>query len=292
MARSPNIPNPPLAPATPGPVAASSDAGDTAHLVEAIEAVGWSDLVRACPAELAAGLGMSAIEEPGAASLIAGRMPVALFNRSFGWVSLQSWATALQRHRASGAADFFLQPPPYADATFADWAGKAGVVRRSRWAKVIRGREKPPQAATSLRITEAGPAHAQAFAAAAIGGFEMPAMLAPWLVALAHRPGWRTYVGWDGATPVSAAALHIAGDTAWFGLGATLPSHRGRGGQSALFARRIADALDAGCRVMATETGEDTPQAPNPSYRNMIRAGFRLVHFRDNWAPTAQPPRP
>ena len=44
--------------------------------------------------------------------------------------------------------------------------------------------------------------------------------------------------------------------------------------------------------LIVTETGEDTPQAPNPSYRNMIRAGFRLAHFRDNWAPTAQAPAP
>jgi len=264
--------------------------GEDSPLVEAVEAAGWIDLFRACPPGLAAGLGMSVVAEKGVATAIASRIPIAMFNRSFGWTSVAAWETALKSHRISGAADYFLQPPPYGDSAFADWARAAGLVRRGRWAKMIRGREAPPAASTSLRITDAGPRHADAFAAAALGGFGMPPALAPWLVALAHRPGWRTYVGWDGDTPVSAAALRITADTAWCGLGATLPAHRNRGGQSALFVRRIADALDAGCRAIVTETGEDTPKAPNPSYRNMVRAGFRLAHFRDNWAPTAQAP--
>ena len=277
---------------SPGKASPSPDATGDSRIVEAVEAAGWTDLMRACPAELAAGLGMSIVEDKGVATAIASRIPIALFNRSFGWLETSAWETALKSHRLSGAADYFLQPPPYGDAAFEGWARAAGLVRRSRWAKVLRGREKPPEAPSSLRITEAGPQYAEAFASAALGGFGMPPALMPWLVALAHRPGWRTYVGWDGDVPVSAAALRITADTAWCGLGATLPTHRGRGGQSALFARRIADALEAGCRVIVTETGEDTPQAPNPSYRNMIRAGFRLAHFRDNWAPTAQAPAP
>jgi hypothetical protein len=52
-----------------------------------------------------------------------------------------------------------------------------------------------------------------------------------------------------------------------------------------LLARRVADALAQGCRVIVTETGEDTADAPNPSFRNMMRTGFRTVHFRDNWGP-------
>lgn len=275
---------------TPDPAGPSFDTGGDSWIVEAVEAAGWSDLMRACPAELAAGLGISVTDEKGAATTIASRIPIALFNRSFGWQTPAAWTAALADHRTSGAADFFLQPPPYGDPSFERWAIAAGLVKRSRWAKMIRGRDMPPEAQTSLRISDAGPQHAAAFAAAALGGFGMPPALTPWLVALAHRPGWRTYVGWDGDTPVSSAALRITADTAWCGLAATLPTHRGRGGQSALFARRIADALDAGCRLIVTETGEDTPQAPNPSYRNMIRAGFRLTHFRDNWAPTAKAP--
>ncbi len=41
-------------------------------------------------------------------------------------------------------------------------------------------------------------------------------------------------------------------------------------------ARRIRDAAALGCRWMITETGEDLPQQPNPSYHNMLRTGFLL----------------
>ncbi len=254
---------------------------DEAGLVEAVEAAGWADLVRACPPPLAQGLGLAVIEGDAAASSMAPRMPIPLFNRSFGWQTPDEWRAALQRHRDSGAPDFFLQPPPWLHIDFA----RDGLQRRGRWAKTIRGREPVAAMPTTLRIAEARPQDGEAFAAAAVGGFGMPPALAPWLVAMVGRPGWRTYIGWDGGQPVAAGALYIRGDTAWCGLGATLPSHRGRGGQCALLARRVSDALAAGCRVVVTETGEDTADAPNPSFRNMMRTGFRTVHVRDNWGP-------
>src|SRR5262245_6443620 len=84
---------------------------DEARLVEAVEAAGWADLVRACPPSLAQALGLAVIEDGAAVSSMAPRMPIALFNRSFGWRTPTEWAAALQRHRDSGAPDFFLQPP-------------------------------------------------------------------------------------------------------------------------------------------------------------------------------------
>jgi hypothetical protein len=38
---------------------------------------------------------------------------------------------------------------------------------------------------------------------------------------------------------------------------------------------------------LVTETAEDTPERPNPSDRNMLRAGFRLAYLRDNVMPPA-----
>ena len=45
-------------------------------------------------------------------------------------------------------------------------------------------------------------------------------------------------------------------------------------------ARRIRDGADLGCRWLVTETGEDTPHHPNPSYHNMLRTGFLLAYQR------------
>jgi hypothetical protein len=65
--------------------------------------------------------------------------------------------------------------------------------------------------------------------------------------------------------------------------GAVRTSHRRRGGQGALMARRIADAVAAGARYLVTETGEPMADEPNPSLANMKRCGFVTVASRLNF---------
>jgi hypothetical protein len=78
--------------------------------------------------------------------------------------------------------------------------------------------------------------------------------------------------------------MYLTEGVAWLGFGATLEVARGRGGQSALFAERLRDARDQGCRWAVTETGEESDEEPvNHSFRNMIRAGFKLAYARRNW---------
>lgn len=67
---------------------------------------------------------------------------------------------------------------------------------------------------------------------------------------------------------MSTAALHVSGDVAWLGYGATLEKYRGRGWQTAMFARRLADAHNLARRLAVTETGEK----PRTS-RSTIRIG-------------------
>ena len=50
-------------------------------------------------------------------------------------------------------------------------------------------------------------------------------------------------------------------------------------------AQRIRDGMALGCRWLITETGEDTPEHPNPSYHNMLRTGFKLAYHRANYMP-------
>ena len=83
--------------------------------------------------------------------------------------------------------------------------------------------------------------------------------------------------------PYVKVSPHVSADVAWLGFGCTLESHRNRGAQGALFARRIQDGLLLGCKWFVTETGEDTPDSPNPSYRNMLRTGFELAYLRRNY---------
>jgi hypothetical protein len=50
-------------------------------------------------------------------------------------------------------------------------------------------------------------------------------------------------------------------------------------------ARRLVDGAEEGCRWFVTETGEDLPERPNSSFRNMVRAGFQIAYKRPNFMP-------
>ena len=157
-----------------------------------------------------------------------------------------------------------------------------GLHHSSDFAKVIRSTENPPSVDTALRIEEIGPECRDDFVAVNIGAWGVPPVFAAWFGGTLGRPGWRHYIGYAGDVPVSTGGLYVSGNIGWLGFGATLPNHRGRGGQSAIMARRIRDAAEMGCDYVHTETSAETPDKPNPSYRNMVATGFELVYLRPN----------
>lgn len=75
----------------------------------------------------------------------------------------------------------------------------------------------------------------------------------------------------------------IRGKIAWCGLAGTLPEARGKGVHGLLLSERIRDAADAGCQWVVCDTMEETPERPNPSFRNMRRAGFETAYLRTNY---------
>jgi GNAT superfamily N-acetyltransferase len=113
-------------------------------------------------------------------------------------------------------------------------------------------------------------------------GFGMPPVVGDWLAALAGRPRWRCFVGFDGDTPAAAGAVFSDSACAWLGIGATVGSHRKRGAQSALLAARIDAAIASGCTLLTTETGIPHGGEPSPSYANIERAGFTIAYPRPN----------
>jgi len=190
----------------------------------------------------------------------------------------------------AGCQNYMAQVSPLAQpAELPVWLERRGLIHRRNWAKVYRGDEPAPLVQTSLRVESIGSESAAAFARVALSAFEMPAELTPMLTGFIGKPGWIHYLGFDGNEPVSAAALYVSGQVGWLGFGSTLASHRGRGGQGALFARRIEDGLKLGCKWFVTETGEDLPSQPNPSYHNMLRAGFKLAYLRPNYVHQSPP---
>lgn len=92
-------------------------------------------------------------------------------------------------------------------------------------------------------------------------------------------PGWRLYVAAVDGTPAAFGALYVSGGVGSLAGAATALPFRGRGCQSALVSRRIADAAAEGCDLVAAQA---TPGSS--SQRNMERAGLRVAYTKAVWS--------
>jgi GNAT superfamily N-acetyltransferase len=110
----------------------------------------------------------------------------------------------------------------------------------------------------------------------------MSADLRPWIAAEVGRDGWCHYLALDGEKAVATGALFVYGEVGALLGATTLKSHRGQGAQSALLAERIKAARDLGCEWLVTETWEEQAHH-NPSYHNLLRAGFHEAYLRPNF---------
>jgi hypothetical protein len=263
-------------------------ADDLARLVETTEAVAYADLLRAAPAAW-----RTEAEETAAGwLLVAPTLDLLRFNRLVG-CGIGAVATdaavreAIGRLRRAGVRNFSVQLSPAArPAAIQEWLGNDGLARRDRWTKLHRDAVPAAPVSTDLRIERAGSADAQAVAEVTTVGFGMPSALQPWIASTVGRAGWQHYLAWDGDRAVAAAALFVREGAGWLGMASTLPDVRRRGAQGALLARRIDDGRALGCQWFVTETAEETPARPNPSFRNMRRAGFAVAYQRDNFMTT------
>jgi GNAT superfamily N-acetyltransferase len=258
--------------------------------LERIEREAWRDLAAAAPPDFAASAGLETHELGDALMLMASRVPVFQFN----WLSgagldgadAEAIPAAIRRFRDAGQRKFFIQIPPSPQAAhFEAQARAAGLAPHpAAWTKFERETRDPPRVVTTLSVREVGGGERDLFAATVVAGYGMPAPIADWLREIVGRAGWSCYVSFAGDEPAGAGALFVDEDAAWLGVGATKPAYRRRGGQSALIARRLADAARRGARFAVTETGVQQPSEPTPSHRNILAAGFRAAYVRPNWA--------
>jgi GNAT superfamily N-acetyltransferase len=267
------------------PPAAAPSLGE-ALLLEEVETRAMRDMVEAAPAAVRAAAGLSAAERDGILCLRCDALPGSrMFNHVFG-LGLDRPAgeddLARLAEAYGGGVHHVALSPAARPSDLGDRLAARGYAPGYGWVKFRRGVEPLPAPATDLRVIEADGRHARAFGAIIAEAFDLPAFAADWLAALPGRAGWSCLVALDGTTPVSAGGLHVAGGVGWVAFGATLPAHRGRGGQTAILAARIARAAELGCVALAVETGAREPGRVEASYRNIVAAGFEPRYLRPN----------
>jgi GNAT superfamily N-acetyltransferase len=257
--------------------------------LETVEYSAYADFYRAAPADIRAAYAID-VHSVGAATCLncKGVEPAAVFRRAVGLGVGRAVAEAelddvLARMNTLGQRYVVPVTPQSQPPALASWLEKRGFTRGYAWMKFSRPCGAAPHTSSELEIRVVGPELGVEFGRVVAQGFGMPAALAPWIGQLAGRANWVCVMAFAGATPVAAGAVYIDGEFAWLGLGATLASHRGRGGQNALLARRLGEAAARGARVAVTETGERLPDKPSASYRNILRTGFKERYLRQNY---------
>src|SRR4030095_5714898 len=235
---------------------------EAATIADQVEAAAYSDLFEAAPAELKTALAIRVERIAGMTLFIVPRAPVTIFNRVMG-LGLEQPASepdveaVIAAYKQAEVRTWWLHWNPFAQPTqFPASLRALGFKEPARraWAKVLRGTEPPPRIPTDLNIAPARQQNVDAAMAAVAHAFGMPPVMAQWLAALHGRRRWKVYVIADQDRPVGGACLFIDGDRAWLGVAAIAESHRRRGGQGAVMALRIEEAIAAGCTHIVTET--------------------------------------
>ena len=175
---------------------------------------------------------------------------------------------------AMGDTSFYVAVSPSADPSLDGLLEARGLEPGWGWMLFERGPSPAPSVETALRIVEVRAGTCDAWAGVVATAYDLPVDTLPSLAAMPETTGWHAFLALDGDEPAAAAAVWIDGEAAYFGMAGTLPEHRGKGGQSALFAVRIERAVAAHCTTLVTETGELRDGSPSSSYRNIRRYGF------------------
>jgi len=258
-----------------------------AEMVEFYEAAAYAEMYRAAPPSL----DVSVDESGDCVTFFVPSVDALVLNRSIG-IGLRTKpsrdliASITDRYKASGIKNYGFQVSPAAlnDDLLGSFAS-CDLHRRDNWVKVYRDNSPETSSTTDLRIERVTREQADIFGQVAQTGFGQPYSLAPLMSSTVGAPGWIHYLAWDGDTPAGVSALRVHDDIGWLGVGAVLPAFRRRGGQGALMSQRINDGRELGCKWFITETGEDTPEKPNPSFHNMMRTGFKIAYQRPNYMP-------
>lgn len=175
---------------------------------------------------------------------------------------------------AMGDTSFYVAVSPSADDSLDGLLEERGFEHGWGWMLFERDPSPAPRVETALRIVGVDAEARNAWARIVATAYGLPDDALPWFAAIPEASAWHAFLALDGDEPAAAAAVYIDGDAAYFGMAGTLPEHRGKGGQGALFAVRIERALAAGCTTLVTETGELRDGSPSSSYRNIRRFGF------------------
>lgn len=257
--------------------------------LELIEVKVWNQFYKYADERAVFSCGIDLDDDERLSVLIASKLDILAMNRVIGLgldeqCSEDKIEYIISRYKNAGVPRFFVQLHPQAQpGSLPETLEKHGFSHYNNWVKLYRDIELPLPEPADLEIKETGSGEGDTFAGIVASSFEWPDNIRPMIASSVGKRGWHFYMAYDNGIPIATGADFIDGDYCWIDFAATLAEHRGKGAQTALTVRRIEDAKKQGCKWLVVETAEQTAQHEAPSYRNMIRLGFKVAYIRPNY---------
>lgn len=176
--------------------------------------------------------------------------------------------------KAEGIRRFFVWVSPGPDMdVIRTWLEEAGLcrIRRTGYPTLCREGGRPVEFRTDLWIREVSLDEIDE------ARDQLGQTMWPEFARSAGKAGFYHFMAFDRSDPVAIAALCVFQELGCLMAAATAESHRKRGAQQALIAKRVERAEQLGCRTLVSET----LYVLEHSYRNLQRAGFEEVYEKE-----------
>ena len=256
---------------------------------ELVESAAWTDFYHSVPPETVAKCGIKTFPVGGVNGTIAPKLDILAFNRVVGLgikepIDERIIDIILNKIEANGVKRFFIQiHPEVFDDNLRKLLTSHNFYHYNNWVRLIRDNSSTANTKTNLVIKKISKSESKSFAEIVIIAFNWPPELTDWVAAPVGRKNWHHFMAFKKDVPIATAAFYHSGEFAWFDLAATHPDFQGKGAQSALLARRIEDCRNLGVKTIIVETAEQTSEKEAPSYRNVLKAGFKEAYKRPNY---------
>jgi GNAT superfamily N-acetyltransferase len=256
---------------------------------ELVESAAWTDFYRSALPETVGKCGIKIFPVGGVNGTIASKIDILAFNRVVGLgikelIDERIIDIILNKIEANQVKRFFIQIHP---EVYSDLLKRLLVLHDfyhyNNWVRLVRDNSPAEKSKTNLLIRKISKSDSSYFGKIVVEAFNWPCELADWIAAPVGRKNWYHYMAFEKEIPVATAAFYHSGEYAWFDFAATHPDYRGKGAQSSLLSQRIEECRKLGVKVIIVETAEQTAEKESPSYRNVLKSGFKEAYKRPNY---------
>lgn len=163
------------------------------------------------------------------------------------------------------------------------WLSSRGYERGSAMRRYLRpATTRVADSSKRVAIRELGALETEGMSHIVAKSLQLSGLATVLIFGLPEQEGWRCYSAKLDGREVACGSMLTIDKLALLALDATLPAARGNGCQTALIARRLADAARAGCETVVAEVCDDLPASPAAA-ANLTRAGFLEIPGATNW---------